>query len=504
MTGVAARTHHPDETVEAAAGLPADQDATRYLCTAAHLDPGFTRQVVRELLVAEHRLPLPVPSVDLATVVRHAIAARSRRLYRDAAMLVILAVTAAVAGWAVGVWYVWSAGLWLALRAARQGSARHAAVFGAVLWGFAALIVLALAATDTDPLGLRGAWRIPPPTAAETAVWVGAPAVAALACWLAVFAEEIAARATIAERLRRERFTPTSWLSAEPAWAQHALGVLGERLADGRLEHHPVVDPANPFVGAGPQVLRRRWLIELGPAAGRSAPFDTADLLDRICERLTDGLDALDSADLTRDPAAAVVDECAISTADALATRDGRDSVRLLPDAPALGGQGGGPRPFRRIRVGADPAGLIVTVFLNATAGAGLLQVELYGHVLGPIAARYRAADSASSFNPASAFGCAVRAAKRLPHAVFTAPRGLLRTTADPVLRRRHRAALARAAAGGLTVQAGARFSAREAVAARAGADRFADEDANLYLAVVERRVREELRPLLPAAAAEF
>jgi hypothetical protein len=44
----------------------------------------------------------------------------------------------------------------------------------------------------------------------------------------------------------------------------------------------------------------------------------------------------------------------------------------------------------------------------------------------------------------------------------------------------------------------------REAVAAAVGADRFADEDANLYLAFIERRVREELRPLLPSAPAEF
>ncbi|MGH6656964.1 MAG: hypothetical protein ACRDVE_17385, partial [Actinocrinis sp.] len=66
------------------------------------------------------------------------------------------------------------------------------------------------------------------------------------------------------------------------------------------------------------------------------------------------------------------------------------------------------------------------------------------------------------------------------------------------------RALLGRAAAGGMTVTAGARFDVREQVAAKPGSDRFADEDANLYLAVIERRVRDELRPLLPTGSTEF
>lgn len=503
MTGVAAWTRRSDGAIGSPDG-PVGQDATRYLCVAAHLDPDFTRKVVRELLVAEHRLPLPVPSVDLATVARHSLAARSRRFYRDTVIAAAVLLAVAAAGWAIAAWYVWGAGLWLACRAARHGSARHAAVFGALLWGFGGLVLLTLVASTADPLGLRAATAIPVPSGARPAlVWIGTPAAVVLCCWLAVFADEIAAHATVADRLRRDRFTPGRWLSAEPAWAQHALGVLGERLADKRLEHHPVLDPADPFLGAGRQASRRRWLIELGSAGTRSAPFDTEDLLDRVCERLAGGFGGLDRAEASG-ARSVTIDQCAISTADALATRDGRDSVRLLPDAPGGGGPGRGPRPFRRIRVGADPAGTRVTVFLSASAGAGLLQVELYGHVLGPIPARYRAADHASPFGPAVVLGGAVRAVKRLPDAIFGAPRALARTAADPALRRRNRAALLRAAASGHPLRAGARFCLREAVADPVGTDRFADEDANLYLAVVERRVREELRPLMPSATAEF
>ena len=487
---------------------PADQDATRYLCAAAHVDPGFARRVVRELLVAQQRLPLPHPSLDLPTVVRHAIASRARRLYRDSAIVIVLALAAAVSGWSIVAWYASLAGLWLILRAGRRDDAgpvaRNVGLLAALVWGFAAVVVISLTATTADPFGLRESWHVPKPGGTDVAVRVGAPIAAALFCWLAVLAEEIAAYVTVAERLRRDRFTPGRWLSAEPAWAQHALAVLGERLADGRLEHHPVADPENPFVGAGPQVLRRRWLIELGPAAGRSAHFDVADLLDRIGERLAEGLGPLDPADPSDKGGQTSVDDFAISTVPALATRAAGNEVRLLPDAPDAAGRGSGPRVFRRVRIGADPAGLTVTGFINATAGAGLLQVELYGHVLGPIAHRYRVPDRTAKFETAAALTCAVRAVRKLPAAFFAAPLEVLRTAADPIRRRRHRTLLGRAAASGLTVTAGATFDMREAVAAKPGTDRFADEDANLYLAVIERRVREELRPLLPTGTTEF
>jgi hypothetical protein len=487
---------------------PAEQDATRYLCAAAHVEPEFARRVVRELLVNEHKLPVPHPTLDLPTVVRHCIASRGRRLYRDCAIVVILLLAVAVCGWSVIAWYASLAGLWLILRATRRPEAgpvaRNAALFAGLLWSFAALVLLSLAVTRSDPFSLREAWQLPQPGSTDVAVRVGAPAAAALCCWLAVLAEEVAAYVTVAERLRRDRFTPGRWLSAEPAWAQHALGILGARLADGRLEHHPVADPANPFVGAGRQVLRRRWLIELGPAAGRSANFDVGDLVDRISERLADGLGPLDPADPSDKGGAVAVDDCAISTVPALATRLGDNEVRLLPDAPDSSHRASGPRVFRRIRIGADPAGLTVTGFLNATAGAGLLQVELYGHVLGPIAARFRVPDRTAPFGLTALLTCAVRAVRKLPGAVFTAPSGVLSTAADPVRRRRHRSLLGRAAASGLSVTAGASFDVREAVAAQPGVDRFADEDANLYLAVIERRVREELRPLLPVGSTEF
>jgi hypothetical protein len=144
-------------------------------------------------------------------------------------------------------------------------------------------------------------------------------------------------------------------------------------------------------------------------------------------------------------------------------------------------------------------------VFVGATAGNGLLQVELYGYVLAPVANRYRLADRlAPSWGWESVGACAVRAARRTPGRILAFPAGLGRTCGDPLVRRHAGAVARRAADHGLELEAGARFDPRAAVSAAPGEDFFGDEDANLYLAAVERRVRTELRHLLPPEHLDF
>ena len=96
-----------------------------------------------------------------------------------------------------------------------------------------------------------------------------------------------------------------------------------------------------------------------------------------------------------------------------------------------------------------------------------------------------------------------------VPRLLFAAPRAAAGAAEDPLRWRHRRAVLDRAAAGGLPAADGTRTSLRELGVAgswqsargRPLVDRegspFAREDANLALAVVERRVREALRPLL-------
>ena len=156
------------------------------------------------------------------------------------------------------------------------------------------------------------------------------------------------------------------------------------------------------------------------------------------------------------------------------------------------------------MRVTRGPAGLTVTVFVGATAGNGLLQVELYGYVLSPVANRYRLADRLGPWGWESVGACAARAARRTPGRLLAAPAGVWRSVTDPLVRRHCGAVARKAAQHGTELEAGARFDPRATVSADVAEDFFGDEDANLYLAVVERRVREELRHLLPPDRADF
>lgn len=538
-TGVVAqvgRVPGPRRPEEAAA----DEDATRYLCTAAHIDERFGRALIRNLLVREDRQPAAASGVDLVTVARHAVAARTRRLYRDGAIAAVVIVATGLGGWPVPWVLVWLSAVVLAVRALsgpargedpaarpsaagsagvrngaahqsaggsranaivaglRRGAGAQATLFVLALFG-ALMVILAL--THADPLGLRETLHVPAPAnTCDRLRRLAAPLAAGLGCWAAVFAEEMSARSAVADRLGPGRFTPSRWLSAEPAWAQQAMGVLGARLAAAEAVRPPLAAAAEPFLGAGRQALRRRWLIELGPAASRSAPFDTEDLLDRACEALSGGLGSLAAA-----PVTVVVDDFPVAAGPALATRgDGDLPVRLLPMPTAVSRGHAGARRFRRVRISRGAAGLTVTVFVGATAGNGLLQVELYGYVLAPVAGRFRIADRLAPWGWESVGACAARAARRTPGLILAAPAGLARTVSDPLLRRHCGAVAARAAQHGTELDAGALFDPRAQVCAEPGEDFFADEDANLYLAVVERRVRAELRHLLPGEQADF
>lgn len=69
---------------------PAQTETTRYLCAATHLDEEFGQQVIRHTLDQSYRTVAPSPGVNVATVARHALAARRRRFVRDLLLLVVL------------------------------------------------------------------------------------------------------------------------------------------------------------------------------------------------------------------------------------------------------------------------------------------------------------------------------------------------------------------------------------------------------------------------------
>lgn len=63
-------------------------DTTRYLCAAAHLDSAFADEAIREFLLEPTRPVPPSPGIHAASVLVEAVAARTRRKVRDGALAV--------------------------------------------------------------------------------------------------------------------------------------------------------------------------------------------------------------------------------------------------------------------------------------------------------------------------------------------------------------------------------------------------------------------------------
>ncbi len=110
----------------------ATDDSTRYLVAAAHLDREYAEDAVREFLVEPTRQIPPSPGVDTATVLTEALAARTRRKYRDALLAVLGAVfvwcglfTGLLTAWLAVAFVVYAVRLW---RRNRDGSARKVLV----------------------------------------------------------------------------------------------------------------------------------------------------------------------------------------------------------------------------------------------------------------------------------------------------------------------------------------------------------------------------------------
>lgn len=529
------------------APAPGDE-ATRYLCAAAHVDPNFARRALTEFVFDDGRAPAPGNGVDEVLVLRHCLTARARRLHRDTALCVVLAVTALVSPWTVAAWAVWIVGLrvlgggrggtgapmdplgsagpsgppagsgdgpghtaserslgvsgsWTSGPGGAPGTAGGSALarFVWVLWVVGGIFGIVVASGLARPFGDGFVARADPDSVSPLAAWLLIPGGAALLAWIIVLIEALAVRHMLVDRLRRDRYGTHRWVSTETVWARRALAELAAR---GGGDRHVLADPARPFAGSGRHVLKKRWLLETGPIR-----FDVDDLVERVTERLAAGVVGLDPEGLLE---SVEWDDVAVETGPVLVTgQTGDASLKLLPAGrPHPAGAKGAPaaRVFRRFRMAGDPAETVVTAYLTGYAAPGLALIELHGLVLEPVAAAYRVVDRMASLGLASMASVTWAATRGFVGTIAAAPRNAVVAGADPLRRKHRRAMLDRSAASGLAAASGARTSLREMGVARgagAGAlvDRegsvFAREDANLCLAVVERRVREELRPLV-------
>lgn len=112
--------------------MPGIDDSTRYLVAAAHLDREYAEDAIREFLVEPTRQIPPSPGVDTVTVLTEALAARTRRKYRDAMLAVLGAVffccslfTGLLPAWLAVAFVISAIRLW---RRNREGSSRSVLV----------------------------------------------------------------------------------------------------------------------------------------------------------------------------------------------------------------------------------------------------------------------------------------------------------------------------------------------------------------------------------------
>ena len=66
------------------------RNATRYLCAAAYVEPGFADRAIAELIEAEHRAVVPAYGHDVEPVLLHCLRSRRLALARDAALTLAL------------------------------------------------------------------------------------------------------------------------------------------------------------------------------------------------------------------------------------------------------------------------------------------------------------------------------------------------------------------------------------------------------------------------------
>ncbi len=138
--------------------VPGDP-VTRLLCAAVHLKASFANHVHNELVEPAHRAMAPNWNIDTLALVRHAEQARQRRVTRDLWLLVVFAVTVAVAEWATASVLTGRLGAFMVLLIYAVGLLlSYAASFAIVWWHYAAVHRSAVAV-----VGVRGVEAEEPP-----------------------------------------------------------------------------------------------------------------------------------------------------------------------------------------------------------------------------------------------------------------------------------------------------------------------------------------------------
>jgi hypothetical protein len=272
-------------------------NATRYLCAAAYLDPGFANRVI-DHLIASRRAVAPSLNCDIGPVIRHCLRARKNILIRDLALTAIVLLALFLSPLPTIDFLLITFVLGVLLPGARTGSrglvARLLFAVGlaaslAVIGLFSFLIVIGTLASAFVTGGSLGSSVV---AAVAHEFEIGVTFVILLALtWGAEFAYNRTTFRTLIEHLRLG--APPPWHTSSAAEARIAM-VEGAQWGNVTL-----YEAENPFIGTG-LPLDQHWsiAIKLDPAnparqvlrrpaaADGYVPIDPVELHQKIRECL--------------------------------------------------------------------------------------------------------------------------------------------------------------------------------------------------------------------------
>jgi hypothetical protein len=509
----------PGQSSGGTPGWPIRDEATRLLSAAAHLDSNFATSAIREFLSEPLRATAPSPGVDAAAVLREAVAARTRRRWRDGVLAVLLLGLAVDSPLGFGIWLAVAA-LWKSVGPRRRNLDGHyrPRLNGILLYvalGVGAVVsVGSLGASLSSPgadsgFGSGGGETGFQPTGGGSSVRTVFAILIPLAAAIVLLSDRVIVWTLLTKSFRRGQFSP------QPASNERMrrLGTTSEngrellRRATNHAGNVAVYLGDKPFVGYGSPYQTWSITIPLEPAGeddddARYGPredrlpaaFRLSELYDHIGASLEQlrrsapalspsyRLSELEQFETLVVPAVDLVAHYG-EPAAGLVLPNPYEPPRLRVDPAHARTIAEGPiewmRYYRGFRVESWDRDLVVSLFIHIGADRDMLYFECTPCVLPPIYSSYRRIDelSATSQNPAvaDAVGSLLALPVSMPIRLWSAFRRTQPRRETPGELRASRY--------------GARHSLRELGAQADVSDYLKGRDVDRYLTLIEDRI---------------
>ncbi|MFD3702438.1 hypothetical protein ACFWUP_04770 [Nocardia sp. NPDC058658] len=509
-------------------GFNPDDEATRYLAAAVHLDSRLADAVIEECLAEPHRVVPPAPGVRAHIVLREAVAAQEARSISNVALLILLAVLAMFGSILLVIWLS-SALAWrvstrlLTRRSTRPSWAVTALAWLPLMWLFNLMLgfpvaLLLFASTMSEPASdsygssssddVSGLF-----TGLFAVVGLAAVAIAGIALVGTLFIQRYLPWHIVTRFFQFGHFHPNT---PPREFVTRACRPFAARLhriaAEDHLRQHAtprnviVYRGASPFVGAGARV--RTWsqaidLHSVDPAVP-IPEFTAADLQHFIADDV-DGIRK--SPDITpgqRFAGLEISDAAFLAAGQLLHYPEASFFVNELVNGrnPVIGDTywdellNRSPewlRHYRCFRLDAWEKQVAVAGYLHIGYERRTLYVEWSGFVLPPVAPEYRTVDTPPRWPYLHAGWQAVCDLAVLPTSVPARVGEVARWVRASYGIGRGRTTTPAQAANAL----GALSTVREIGAGRRLPTFFQASDSDQYLKILERRVLDAMHRFL-------